>query len=402
MSNTLITCSLLAKESLAILANNLAFAKRVNRNYEEEFTANQSRGYSPGATINIKKPPRYQYRVGRTANPQSTVETSIPLTLTQGGCDINFSSFEMTLSIQQLSQKIQAAMTTVVTEIDRQGLDLARLSTFNCIGTPGTSPNTAALAVQAATQLQQRMTEMGAPLKDRNRALVMSPALNQGMVQGMSGLFNNPATIGKQNDDGMYIDGWGMYAEVDQCVSTHTNGTQVVTGTAVAAGLSGASIACAALGGTITKGTKISFPGVFAVNPQTRQSTGTLAQFVITADVAAAAVALPISPALTPTGNFQNVTNATTAANFTIFGTASGSYSASVAFHKDAYTLACVPLASPPTGMADFHVETDKDTGLSVRVGRAWDIGNDVFITRIDVLFAWAATYPELACLFAL
>ena len=402
MSNTLITCSLLAKESLAVLANNLAFAKRVNRSYEPEFASNQSRSYSPGSTINIKKPPRYQYRAGKVALPQSTVETSIPLTLSQGGCDIQFSSFEMTLSIQQLSQKIQAAMTTVITEIDRQGLDLARTASFNCIGTPGTAPNTAALAVQAATQLQQRMTEMGAPLKDKKRALIMSPSLNQSLVQGMSGLFNNQSTLGKQNDDGLYVDGWGMYAEVDQCVSTHTNGSQAVTGTAVSAAQSGSNITVGALAGSITKGTKITFPTVFAVNPQTRQSTGTLAQFTVTADILAGATVIPISPALTATGAFQNVTNVPSTANFAIFGTASGSYSTSVAFHQDAFTLACVPLASPPTGMADFHVETDPETGLSVRVGRAWDIGNDAFITRIDVLFGWAATYPELACLYAL
>lgn len=399
MSNTLVTCSLIAKEALAILKNNTAMARRVNRDFDGVHSSGQSSGYSPGATINIKKPPRYQYRAGKTASPQSTVETTVPLTLSQGGCDLAFSSFELTLQIQQLSQKIEAAMATVITEIDRQGCDLARLSVFNVIGTPGTSPNTSALAVQAVTQLGQRLTEMGAPLKDRNRALIMSPALNQGLVQGMSGLFNNQSTLGKQNDDGLYVDGWGAYAEIDQCVSQHTNGTQAVTGTAVAAGLSGSSIACAPLGGTITKGTKISFPGVFAVNPQTRISTGTLAQVVVTADLAAGATALPISPALTATGAFQNVSNTTTAANFTIFGTASGTYSTSFMFHKDAFTLAMVPMTMAPSSGADMAIESDE--GMSVRVTRGYDIGNDSYITRIDVLFGWAATYPELACIYA-
>ncbi|MFK5283149.1 hypothetical protein ACI3PL_26620, partial [Lacticaseibacillus paracasei] len=64
MANTLVTCSLVAKEALAVLENQLAFASNVNRDYEAEFTSNQSRGYSPGATINIKRPPRYQYRAG--------------------------------------------------------------------------------------------------------------------------------------------------------------------------------------------------------------------------------------------------------------------------------------------------------------------------------------------------
>ena len=93
MSNVLVTSSLVAKEALAILQNMLGFAKNVNRDFQSEFTSNQGRGYSPGQTINIKRPPRYTYRAGRVTVPQATVETSIPLTLSQGGTDLNFTSF---------------------------------------------------------------------------------------------------------------------------------------------------------------------------------------------------------------------------------------------------------------------------------------------------------------------
>ena len=174
-----------------------------------------------------------------------------------------------------------------------------------------------------------------------------------------------------------------------------------MTGAAVAAGLSGSSITCAALAGTITRGTKISFPGVFAVNPQSRQSTGTLAQFVITADLAAGATALPISPAIVPSGAFQNVSNATTAANFTIFGTASGAYNANVAYHKDAFTLAMVPMWAPPGGKGVIDVAQETYKGFTIKVTEFYDGVNDNSIMRLDVLFGWAATYPELACLYA-
>jgi hypothetical protein len=110
MSNTLVTCSIVAKESLAVLENMLSFTQNVNRDYEAEFTSNMSRGYAPGQTINIKKPPRYTYRAGRVASPQSTVETTVPLTLSQGGCDINFTSIERTLSLTKLEDKLMAAM----------------------------------------------------------------------------------------------------------------------------------------------------------------------------------------------------------------------------------------------------------------------------------------------------
>jgi len=276
MSNSLVTCSIIAKEALAVLENILSFSSGVNRDWEAEFTQNQSRGYSPGQTINIKKPPRYTYRAGRVAVPQATAESTVPLTLQQGGTDLNFTGIERTLSLQQMSQKLQAAMATVANEIDRQGLDLARVATFNCLGTPGTPPTTQALALAAATTLNQRLDEMAAP-RDKMRSLITNPALNGAMVQGFAGLFNNSKPLSEQYSSGLLVDALGLAYAMDQNVAVHTNGTQAVTGTNVnGAGQTGSNITVVGLGGTITKGTKITLPGVFAVNPQSRQSTGTL------------------------------------------------------------------------------------------------------------------------------
>lgn len=97
MTNVLATSNIVAREALAVLENMTSFAPAVNRDFEDEFGGNMARGYAPGATINIKRPPRYTYRAGRVAVPQATVETTIPLTLSQGGTDINFNSLERTL-----------------------------------------------------------------------------------------------------------------------------------------------------------------------------------------------------------------------------------------------------------------------------------------------------------------
>jgi len=402
MSNSLVTCSIIAKEALAVLENILSFSSGVNRDWEAEFTQNQSRGYSPGQTINIKKPPRYTYRAGRVAVPQATAEPTVPLTLQQGGTDLNFTGIERTLSLQQMSQKLQAAMATVANEIDRQGLDLARVATFNCLGTPGTPPTTQALALAAATTLNQRLDEMAAP-RDKMRSLITNPALNGAMVQGFAGLFNNSKTLSDQYSSGLLVDALGLAYAMDQNVAVHTNGTQAVVGTNInGAGQTGSNITVAGLGGTITRGTKITLPGVFAVNPQSRQSTGILMQFTVTADVAAAATVLPISPAIVISGAFQNVTaSPTNGAAFTIFGTASGSYSANVAYHKDAFTLAMVPMYAPPSGKGVIDVAVQSYKGMNIKVTEFYDGVNDNYIMRLDVLFGWAATYPELACLYA-
>ena len=402
-TNTFVTCSIVAKETLAILENMLAFASGANRDWEDEFTGNQSRGYSPGQTIQIKRPPRYTYRAGRVAVPQATVETSTPLTVQQGGCDINFYGIERTLSIQQMSQKIRAAVATVVNEIDRQGLALAAATTFNTIGTPGTLPSTQALALAAATQMNQRLDEMGTPRDAQRRSMVMNPAFNASMIQGFAGLFNSQKTLAEQYDSGLLVPSLGLAYAMDQNVATVTNGTQAVAGTNInGANQTGASVTVVALTGTLLAGQKITLPGVFAVNPQSRNSTGTLAQFVVTANCAAGVTSIPISPAIVTSGAFQNASaSPTNGSPFTVFGTASGSFAANVAFHKDAFTLAMVPMYAPPGGKGVIDVAVESYKGMNLKVTEFYDGVNDNYIMRIDVLFGWAATYPELAVLYA-
>jgi len=399
MSNTLVTCSIVARESLAILENMLSFSTMVNRDWEAEFTGNMTRGYAPGQTINIKKPPRYTYRAGRVAVPQATVESTVPLTLSQGGTDLNFTSIERTLSLTKLEDKLQAAMATVANEIDRQGLQLAHYNTFNALNVTGALPTSQALALAAITDCNRRLDEMGAA-RDKQRGFVMGPGLNSAAIQGFAGLFNAQATIGKQFGSGLMVDSLGLAYAMDQNVDTHTNGACVATNIS-GAGQTGSNITVASIStGTLTKGTVITLPGVFAVNPQSRTSTGVLAQFVVTSDVAVTAspVAIPLSPALVTSGAFQNVTaSPTTGQPFVIVGAASTSYQTNVAFHKDAVTLAMVPMWAPPGGKGVIDVAQETYKGYTIKVTEFYDGVNDNSIMRLDVLFGWAATYPELS-----
>lgn len=397
MSNVLATSSIVSKMALPILKNMLAFSRNVNRDWEDEFTGNMERGYAPGQTIQIKKPPRYTYRAGRIAQPQATVETTIPLTLQQGGCDLQFTSAERTLSLTRLEDKVAAALAPVANEIDRQGLQLAHYATFNTMNPTGVAPNSQALAIQAMTDMNARMDEMGAPRTRGDRTFITAPRVNGNMVQGLAGLFNNAGAITQQNSSGVLVPSFGLRVGMDQNVDTHTNGTQNVAGTAVnGANQMGGVVNVAALTGTITRGTVISLPGVFAVNPQSRQSTGQLAQFVVTADLAAGSTAIPVSPALATVGNYQNVTGSpTNGQNFLIVGAASTSYQTNVSYHKDAFTLAMVPMWKPASGAA--KVEQVTEEGFTLKVTEYYDGTNDVSIMRIDALFGWAAPYPELS-----
>lgn len=397
MSNTLITSSIVAKEVLPILENMLSFAKNVNRDYEPEFKSNMARGYEPGATINIKRPSRYTYRAGRVAVPQASVDTTVPLTLSQGGCDLNFTAYERTLNINSdhIQNKLTSALAAVANEIDRQGLQLAHYATYNTLNATGAIPTTQDLAVGAITDVQRRLDDMAAP-RDDQRSLIMNPALNAGLLRGFAGMFNNSTQLDKQYRNGMFQNAFGIDPGMDQNVDVHTNGAATATNIN-GAGQTGSTITVVAVaGGTLTRGSTITLPGVFAVNPQSRQSTGVLANFVVTADVLVGATSIPISPAIVTSGPYQNVTaSPTTAQPYVIQGAASTSYATNVGYHRDAFTLAMVPMWVPE-GLG-VKVSQQTHNGFTVKVTDIYDGVNDNSIMRLDVLFGWAATYPELS-----
>jgi hypothetical protein len=397
MSNTLVTCNIISKEVLAILKNTNKFMKGANRDWQEEFAGSQARGYSPGATINIKKPPRYNYRAGAVAVPQATVETTVPLTVSQGGADLSFNTVEKTLFLQQVEKKIEAAAASVINEIDRQGLQLAHDSVFNLTNAAGAIPATQLAATQIFTNAGRRLNEMAAP-DDNNRYFVLNPAMNGASVAGLAGLFNPGQSISSQYKSGSMVDALGFQISMDQNSVGHTNGAATATNIN-AANITGSAITVIAVaGGTLTKGTTITLPGVFAVNPQSRQSTGVLMDFVVTADALVGATTINVSPAIVTSGQFQNVTGSPTNGQpYVIGGAASTAYGASYAFHESAFTLAMVPMWTPPGNKGVIDVSQLSEDGFTVKTTTFYDGVNDRPITRLDVLFGWAATYPELA-----
>jgi hypothetical protein len=399
-ANTLATSTLVARESLAVLKNMLTFSKGVNRNYEDEFKSNLSRGYAPGTTINIKRPARYTYRAGRVAVPQSTVQTTIPLTLQQGGCDLNFTLSERTVSLTDpdLQNAIKAAAATVANEIDRQGLDLVRRTAPNIVSVNTTTfvqPATQAEALALFTGSGRQLDDAAAP-RDGRRNVVLSTGLNAASILGLAGLFNNAQTIGKQYGTGLVVDALGFNIGMSQNTARHTNGAATATNIA-GAGQTGSAINIVAVaGGTLTAGTIITLPGVFDVNPQTRVSTGILKEFIVTADALATTTVLNISPAVIPSGAFQNCTaSPTNTTPYVIIGNTGVGADVSVAFHEDAFTMAMVPMFVPMNQNA--KVTQVSDDGFTLKLTEYYDPVNDISNMRMDVLFGWAATYPELS-----
>jgi hypothetical protein len=403
VANTYLTMGMVTRESLRVLVNNLTAAKHVNREYDDKFGVE---GAKIGTILNVRRPPRYMTSVGQALQIEDSTETSVPLVLnTQRHLGLAFSSADLTLNIDDFSKRfIKPGLSTLANWIDYDVLQ-QYVNFYNEIGTPGTTPN------QALTYLQvgQRLHEEAVPFEDRY--LFISPGMNATIVDALKGLFQSGEKIKEQYEKGMMGEGLGFDWFLDQNVPTQTVGLQGGTPVVNSAGQNGASIGTSGWSNNtqvLNAGDVISFAGVYAVNPQTRQSTGALRQFVVTANVQSNGAGVANIPISGPSGNglitggpWQNVTaSPANNAAVNVQGASAVKSSRGCAWHKDAITLAMADLVLPG-GVDIAERASSKELGASFRLIRAYDINQDRFPFRGDVLYGAATLYPELGCRIA-
>lgn len=404
MSNTILTPQMVTREAQRILENNLVFTKNVDRRYDDQFARD---GAKIGATLTIRRPARYTTSTGAALAIQDFNETSTTLTInTQRHVDTNFTSQDLTLSLDDFSRRVlKPKMAALANQIDFDGMALYA-DCHNTVGTPGTVFGTSAVALAAG----QRLNEESVPMDDE-RAFIISAASNAALVENLKGLFQSSDKIADQYESGNMGVALGFKFSVDQNVNTHTvgplGGTPLVNGAnqgiltgyaATTALITDGWTAAAAL--RLNRGDVFTIAGVFAVNPQNRQSTGVLRQFVVTSNTSsdgAGNATITISPAIIAGGQFQNVTaRPADNAAITVLGAANTLTPQNLAFHREAFTLATVDLEDVSKYGAWGSRSNYK--GISLRVARQYRIGTDDVPCRIDVLYGWRTIYPELAC----
>lgn len=405
MANTLLTIGEITQESLMVLENNLTFTKYVRRTYDDQFAQKDAK---IGNTLNIRKPPRYVGRDGQALQLEDAVETFVPLVLTnQSGVDIAFTSQELALSVDDFSERfLKGMIANVANKIDFNGT-LQYLNVNNEVGIPGTVPNTLLTYLQAG----QRLDEEACP-KDNLRACVIGPGMQATIVDALKGLFQDSNKIAEQYDTGNMGKTIGFKFSMDQNIRTQKVGLQGGTPQIVGGGQSGAAILTNGWSNNtqvLNQGDIVTFAGSNAVNPQNKQSTGVLRQWVVTANVqsnGAGAATIPISG---PQGNgmilagpFQNVdASPINGAAITVQGAPSTNSPRGMAFHRDAFAFASCDLPLYGAGVVkDFRVSDDQ-LGMSIRMIQAYDINQDRCPYRLDVLYGWVTLYPELACRIA-
>ena len=397
MANTLLTIDMITRKALEILENNLVITRNVNRQYDNSYAVE---GAKIGTTLRIRLPDRALVTDGAALQVQDDNEQFTTLTVaSQKHIGVNFTTAEMTMQLDDFAERVlKPRISQLAASIDA---DVANSfnNIFQSVGTPGTTPS----STQVLLAAQQKLNEAAAVMSPRY--VTVNPAANAALIEGMKGLFNPVSTISAQFKNGMFGEGILGFNELNmsQSIKQFTTGSRAAASVTVKGTVSTQGASTITLNGvtgeTLKKGDVFTIANVFAVNPQTRESTGSLQQFVVTEDITAASseyLNVKISPAIYTSAHALATVNSfpQNSAAVTFLGGVSTQYPQNLVYHRDAIAFATADLLMPQgVDMASRQVHN----GISMRVVRQYDINNDRMPCRIDVLYGYSVIRPQMA-----
>ena len=395
MSNSILTIDMITRKALEILENNLVLTRNVNRQYDDSFAVE---GAKIGSTLRIRLPDRALVTDGAALQVQDDNEQFTTLSVaSQKHIGVNFTSAELTMQLDDFAERVlKPRISQLASSIDADVAN-AYKTIGNTVGTPGTTPATSLVLLQA----QQKLNEAAAVMSPRYATV--NPAANAGLVEGMKSLFNPTDTISKQFKNGMMGTGVLGFEEINmsQSIKQHTTGTRTATGNTNGAAVTteGSSTLTLTVGSgeLIAVGDVFTIADCYAVNPQTRESTGSLFQFVALASSTSTTTAtVTVAPMYSASSALATMLTLPANSKAVVFtGTASTQYPQNLVYHKDAITFATADLLLPQgVDMAARAVHN----GISLRVVRQYDINNDRMPCRIDVLYGFSTIRPQMAC----
>lgn len=395
--------SVLAKVGAKVFEDNLMFCKSISKADESDFDGKN--GYKAGQTININLPMRSipTSAFDQTSTVQDIVESVKPLTLniiSSQAFEINSLEFATEIGLEAVMNRvIKPAAISMAHDFENKVLAQATDAIFNSAGTPGTNTFETDVILNA----RQKMNESLCPKNSDERFFLFNSRAGRDAVGARKGLFQSASEIAKQYKEGYIGMADGFNWLESEMTQTHTNGNDVVFEVRTTVSAQGAtSLVVEGLTtttGTVTKGSVFTVAGVYAVHPQTKETLEDLQQFVVTADATADGsgyATLSVSPAMYTTGSLKNISGFPTDGNaITPVGAASGAYRQNIAFHKNSFRLATVPLIMPKN--AEFAAQ-HRQNGITMAVVYDWDQLKRSMVLRMDVLGGLCEERPEWAC----
>lgn len=392
-TNTNLTIDMITKRALMILHQKLNFIGSIDRQYDSSFAKT---GAKIGSTLRIRKPVQYTTRTGKVIDIQNSEETKVDLAVaTQKGVDFEFDSSELALDIDDFAMRyLDPAISVLAANIEYDAISGMRTSVYNCVdgGSDGTT-------VADVLKCGKVLTDNLAPLS--GRVLNMSTQQMVDLVTDTKGLFNDQQKISSQYREGLMGQNTLGFSKIyqntliPQYSSGAANTSYVTNGATSTQGAT--SIVVQTGSGAAEAGQVFTIADVYRVHPETKVSTGELQQFVLTNAESSGAGTWEFTPAVYSTGAKQNVDSLPGASKaITFVSTLSTDDDMSIAYHPSAFTFATADLPLPKGRDIASRQQFE---GLSMRIIRDYDITNDTFPCRIDVLYGYVAQRPELATL---
>jgi len=390
MANAILTPTAVTREALRVLHQKLNFVGSITREYDDSFAR---QGAKVGDTLKVRLPNQYVVRSGPTLAAQDTTEASADLKVqTQKGVDLNFTSVDLTLSLDEFADRIlEPAMSVLAANIEADAMTMYK-DVYNQVGNQGS-----AATFSKVLQGRKILVDNLAPLAGRTCNLNTQD--NVDLVDALKGLFNDQTTISKQNREGYMGRTAGFDFMENTLWPTHPRGAANTAYIVNGAGQTGSSLTVSTGAGAAVRGDVFTIAGVFRVHPETKAATAILQPFTLTADYAGGAGTMAISPAIVTTGAAQNVSaSPANGAAITFSGVANTPHGISMAYQKGAFAFASADMVMPRG--VDFAAREVFD-GVSMRIVRQYDINNDKFPCRLDVLYGYKTLRPQLACRLA-
>lgn len=401
MDNDFLTTDWLSMEALDLLVNPL----EVTSHFDSKYGPQYQKAFAVGETIRVQYPVQYLIRDGIDYDPEGIAEIETNITCNQVfGVDFEWNDIEAALELERDDTRVnnfyfKSPVAQMAQEWDLRSGRFAGIYASMIVGQLGTDPT----GLSDYTNLaEQKLYEMACPA-DGEKGAILSPSVTRALVNSAVSYFQSADQIAKQYKKGLMYDQAGLKFYRSMSLYRHTAGTWASTVTISGSGQSGSSLLVNCTSGdTFKKGDKIGIDNVYNANPRTRQRTNTAYDFTftVTADVTASAstATLPISPPIYGPGSpYQNVDALPVdLAACTLFpGTTSPngkSGTIGVVIHPDAFAIVGVPLELPKNQQIAKQ-QRDMDTGMAIRMVRAWDPIQSRYINRFDTLGGYGILY---------
>jgi hypothetical protein len=303
-------------------------------------------------------------------------------------------------------QILSQVMNRLSHECDLMAIE-AVMETPHFVGSPGTNPTALSTYLNGVARLRDLMVP-----DDDGILNAISPQMEVDAVDFLKGLFQDDAELSRQYKKGRVRRAAGLLWASTQQTKTHTTGSVAGSGlvnqaTALANGATSIALDdfTASQTGVLKQNDCLTFDGMNAVNPITKQDLGWKYPVRVIADAdsdGSGNVTAYFAEPLYFSGPKQNVSAQPTNNGVVyLFGHAS-SFASTTArqalmWHKSALAVVYQPLDNADGHGVKGRTVTDKKIGMSIRYTRRWDQDIAKWKLRWDVWPKFKLVRPEWA-----